>query len=84
VSPFENTRTQEFVLRWSSSRNGFYQEIVRQQWNFSASGSVREVENYVVELLQVLVLELIIVPDQSYGNARASMQSFRIAGDAKT
>jgi len=80
----ENTRTQEFVLQWSSSRDGFFREIVRQQWNFSPSGSVREIENYVVELSEVSVLELMIVPDKSYGDARASMQGFRLAGDAKT
>jgi len=80
----ENTRTQEFVLRWSPSRDGFFREIVRQQWNFSPSGSVREIENYAVELSEVLVLELIIVPDKSYSDARASMQSFRLAGEAKT
>jgi len=80
----ENTRTQEFVLRWSPSRDGFFREIVRQQWNFSPSGSAREIENYAVELSEVLVLELIIVPDKSYGDARASMQSFRLAGEAKT
>jgi hypothetical protein len=78
----ENARTQEFVLRWSPSRDGFFREIVRQQWNFSPSGSVREIENYAVALSEVLALELIIVPDKSYGNARASMQSLRLAGDA--
>ena len=78
----ENTRTQEFVLRWSPGQDGVFREIVRQQWNFSPSGSVREIENYVVELFEVLVLELMIVPDKSNGNARASMQSFRLAGDA--
>jgi len=78
----ENTRTQEFVLRWSPSRDCCFREIVRQQWNFSPSGSVREIENYVVELSEVLALELIIVPDKSYGNARASIQSLRLAGDA--
>jgi hypothetical protein len=79
----ENTRTQEFVLRWSPSRDGSFREIVRQQWNFSPSGSVREIENYAVELSDVLVLELIIVPDKGYGNARAAMQSFRLVGDTK-
>jgi hypothetical protein len=79
----ENTRTQEFVLRWSSSRDGFFREIVRQQWNFSPSGSVREIENYVVELSDVSMLELMIVPDKNYGDARASIHSFRLAGDAK-
>ena len=31
----ENTRTQEFVLRWSSDFGRSFREIVRQQWNFS-------------------------------------------------
>jgi hypothetical protein len=80
----ENIRTQEFVLRWSPTRDGLFREIVRQQWNFSPSGSIREIENYVIGLSEVLVLELMIVPDISHRNARASMQSFRLAGDAKT
>src|ERR1700757_2344576 len=36
----EATRTQEFVLRWSSNRAGPFREIVRQQWNFSPPGSM--------------------------------------------
>jgi len=35
---FEETeieRTQDFVLRWSGDCGGSFQEIVRQQWNFS-------------------------------------------------
>jgi hypothetical protein len=44
----ETTRTQEFVLRWSSDFGGSYQEIVRQQWNFSPPATVREVEDYSV------------------------------------
>src|SRR6201987_1126401 len=59
----ENTRTQEFVLRWSSENGKSFREIVRQQWNFSPPGSVREVEDYAVELPAVTTLELIIVPD---------------------
>jgi hypothetical protein len=31
----ENTRTQEFVLRWSPGTGRSFREIVRQQWNFS-------------------------------------------------
>jgi hypothetical protein len=38
----ENTRTQEFVLRWSPGTGQSFREIVRQQWNFSPSGSIRE------------------------------------------
>ena len=76
----ENTRTQEFVLRWSpNTGNSSFREIVRQQWNFSSPGSVREIEDYAVELSAVTVLELIIVPDMGSGAARASLASLRFA-----
>jgi hypothetical protein len=75
----ENTRTQEFVLRWSPDAGHSFREIVRQQWNFSSPGSIRETEDYAVELSDVTVLELIIVPDQSGGVARASLATLRLA-----
>jgi len=75
----ENTRTQEFVLRWSPDGGHSFREIVRQQWNFSPSESAREVEDYAVELSAVTVLELIIVPYKSGGAARASLESLRLA-----
>src|SRR5947199_288296 len=62
-------RTQEFVLRWSPEAGAPYREIVRQQWNFSPSNTVRELEDYRVELSNVSVLELILSPD--IGQARA-------------
>src|SRR5215472_1156696 len=61
----EMTRTQEFVLRASSNAGGPFREIVRQQWNFSAPTSTREIEEYSVELPNVAMLELTIVPDIS-------------------
>lgn len=61
----ETARTQEFVLRWSSDGGSSVREIVRQQWNFSPPGSVREIEEYQVELSGVTVLELIINPNIS-------------------
>ena len=75
----ENTRTQEFVLRWSPDTGKSFREIVRQQWNFSSPGSVREIEDYAVELSAVTVLELIIVPDISGGAAHASLASLRLS-----
>jgi hypothetical protein len=75
----QNTRTQEFVLRWSSDLGRSFREIVRQQWNFSPLGTVREVENYSVDLFDVTVMELEIVPDKSGGEARASLESLRLA-----
>src|SRR6516165_3962178 len=75
----ESTRTQQFVLRWSPDTGNSFREIVRQQWNFSLPGSVRETEDYAVELSDVTVLELIIVPDMNGGTARASLASLRLS-----
>ena len=75
----ENSRTQEFVLRWSPDIQYSSREIVRQQWNFSPPDSVRETEDYPVELSEVKVLELEIVPDKSGGEVRASLVSLRLA-----
>src|SRR5712691_2251913 len=71
----EMIRTQEFVLRASSNHGGPFREMVRQHWNFSAPTSTREVEDYRVELSDVIVLELTIVPNISGGAARASLKS---------
>jgi hypothetical protein len=75
----EMTRTQEFVLRASSNAGEPFREIVRQQWNFSAPTSTREIEEYSVELSDVGLLELTIVPDISGGAVRASLKSLRLS-----
>ena len=75
----ENTRTQEFVLRWSVDTEHSFREIVRQQWNFSPPDAVRETEDYAVEIPGVKALELVIVPDISSGAARASLRNLRLA-----
>jgi hypothetical protein len=74
----ETGRTQEFVLRWSGDGGRSFREIVRQQWNFSPPNTTREAEEYQVDLSDVSVLELIIVPDISRGMARASLKSMRL------
>jgi hypothetical protein len=75
----ENTRTQEFVLRWSADTEYSFREIVRQQWNFSQPDAVRETEDYAVEIPGVKTLELVIVPDIKGGAARASLRNLRLA-----
>lgn len=75
----ETTRTQEFVLRWSSDGGRSFREIVRQQWNFSPPQTVRELQVYEVELSDLTVLELILTPDVSGGMARASVKSLRVS-----
>ena len=71
----ENTRTQEFVLRWSSDLGRSFREIVRQQWNLSPPGTVQELEDYLVDLTGLTVMELEIIPDKSGGEARSSLES---------
>jgi hypothetical protein len=71
-------RTQEFILRWSSESGGSSTEIVRQQWNFSPTGSTTEIEHYVVDLDAVSVLELAIRPDLRRPEAVPSLASFRL------
>jgi hypothetical protein len=75
----ETARTQEFVLRWSANGGHSFLEVVRQRWNFSPPDSIREFEEYRVELSDVTVLELTIVPDISRGPARASLTSLRLS-----
>ncbi len=75
----ETARTQEFVLCWSADGGNSFREIVRQQWNFSPPETIREVEEYQVELASVTALELIIVPNVSGGIARASLKSLRLS-----
>jgi hypothetical protein len=74
----DRKRTQEFVLRWSSGGNSF-KEIVRQQWNFSPQGAMSELEDYQVDLAEVSAIELVIIPDISGGDARASLAQLRLA-----
>lgn len=72
-------RTQEFALRWSSDGGQSYRELVRQQYNFSPPGTVREIEEYDMDLREVSSLELRIVPDVSGGECRASLEEWRLA-----
>src|ERR1700747_1973113 len=75
----ETERTQEFVLRWSADGGHSFREIVRQQWNFSPPNTIREVEEYHVDLSDVTVLELVMVPDISRGAATACLKSLPVS-----
>ena len=75
----ETARTQELVLRWSPDGGRSFREIVRQQWNFSPPETIREAEEYQIELSNVTTLEVIIVPNVSGGSARASLKSLRLS-----
>jgi hypothetical protein len=74
----QTTRTQEFVLKCSSGASDPFRDIVRQQWNFAAPDATREVEDYAVQLHDVKILELTIVPETSGRPARASLLRLRL------
>ena len=71
-------RTQEYVLCWSNE-DGVKHEILKQQWNFSPMGATKQIESHHVNLSNVKVLELSILPDISGGDALATLQAMRIA-----
>ena len=72
-------RLQEFTVRSSSANGGQPREIVRQQWNFSPSGSTSELEDYEVNLDAVSALELVIQPDLTRNDALATLAAWRVA-----
>jgi hypothetical protein len=72
-------RTQQFTLRWADSQTGAFREIVRQQWNFNPEGSTMEIEDYKVDLRNVLALELTIDPDLGKNHAFAALAEWRVA-----
>lgn len=75
----EQPRTQELVLRWSGNRGKSYREIIRQQFNFSPPGTIKETEDYTVDLAELTCLELEIKPDIGGGKARATLARLRLA-----
>ncbi len=74
----DRARTQEFVLRLSPDHGETFQQIVRQQWNFSPQGNHEEIENIHVDLSRVTLLELAITPDIDSQEAYASLQELRL------
>ena len=67
-----NARSQEFVLSWQQAGQSEWQEIVRQQFNFSPPGTTTERENFNVSLQGASALELLIIPERSGGGAASN------------
>jgi hypothetical protein len=74
----QQARTQEFVLGWSPDGRAPFNEIVRQQYNFSPPETAEEIEDYQIDLKAVKVLELKIRPQLGEGCV-ASLARLRIA-----
>jgi hypothetical protein len=75
----ERERIQEFTLSSSADGGRSFREIVRQQWNFSPSGSRVESEDYRIDLSGVTTLKLAINPDLGGGEAPATLSELRLA-----
>jgi hypothetical protein len=75
----EVERTQEFAVSWSADGGRSFREIVRQQWNFSPSGSTSESEDFQVDLSSVSALKLTINPDLGRDKAPATLSELRLA-----
>jgi len=76
----ETERTQEYILRYSQDSGQTFQEVVRQQWNFSPTGSNDETEEHLLELSGVTILELSIIPDIGGGESTfATLAKLRLA-----
>lgn len=71
-------RSQEFSLSAISASHQTH-AIVRQQWTFSPGGSTTEVEDYSVNLLDIVAIELTIDPGRHDLQAVATLQSIAIA-----
>ncbi len=75
----ETERTQEFLLRWLQEGGTAYRDIVRQQYNFSPSGSNREIEEYQVELRNLAAIELHLIPNLHDRNAFMSLTQWSLS-----
>ncbi|MDQ6992553.1 MAG: hypothetical protein Q9M31_03705 [Mariprofundus sp.] len=75
----EQMLTQEFLLCWSADHGKTYQDIARQQFNFSSPNATEELEEYHVNLKGVTALKLSIIPDISGGDAHATLMQWYIA-----
>ena len=75
----DRPRSQEFLLGWSGEEYAAARGLVRQQWNFSPDGACIEIEDFQVSLDAVKVVQLVIQPDRGGSDARATLQSLRLA-----
>jgi len=72
----QTPRTQEVLLRWSKGKHQPFEQIARQQYNFSPPS--KEIEDYAVELNGVKRLEMEINPSIAEGDYYASLAELRL------
>jgi hypothetical protein len=73
-----DSRTQELQLALSHDGGNTYRELVRQEFNFSPSGTTFEREEWTVAAEKVTHLRLCIKPDKGGGPCRASLTTLSL------
>lgn len=73
----DRERAQEFAI-FATSSNQQRREVVRQQWSFSPGGSTSEIEEYNINLPDVLVLEIQIDPGRHDKQVFATLHALSI------
>jgi hypothetical protein len=70
---------QEFTLQWSTDQTDALRPLIQQQWNFSPTGSIIQIEDHEVNLYGVWKLHLIVRPEIKRGSAVTTIASWRLA-----
>jgi hypothetical protein len=78
VEEIQVSRTQELQLAVSHDGENTYQELVRQEFNFSPSGTTFEHEEWTIVAEKVTHLRLCLKPDKGGRPCRASLTSLSI------
>ena len=78
VEETQDSRTQELQLAVSHDGGKTYREVLRQEFNFSPSGTTFEREEWAVAAKEVTHLRLHIKPDKGGRPCRASLTTLSL------
>lgn len=79
VCEIERSCTQTLAIWASSHRGERHREVLRQQFDFSPSGAREHVEEFAVQLEDVTVLQVRIVPSTDGPRAVARLSELHVA-----
>jgi hypothetical protein len=77
-SELQQRRTQEMTIWASLHRGERHHEVLRQQFTFSPNGATQHAEEYAVQLDDVSIIQLRIVPSVDGRPAVACVSEFRV------
>ena len=81
IEETKDTRTQEILLEASGAAADKYRELVRQEYNFSPSGSTFQKEVVTVKIPVTTSIKMTIKPDKGNASFKAKLNyiEFRLA-----